>query len=452
MLFLIIYIITLFLGGFLILNTVLKIKELSDIVIFSIPVGILINVPLYFLFDKLGLRYDRITLFIILFLYIVIAGICLYKKKIKIINNINKVPWYFIIFTTFILSNLIIAAYTSYFNWSNWDEFSAWQIAPKLASIDNSYDTSITIAVNTPLLVVNGVLVNNICGITINYARIFSSIFFGLLLIFMYFELVRMKVNRNLAAIVTIIFATSAPELIILSKTYYNNIFCTFYFTTGLWILAKQFLIKYSRKDLILSSILLVATILLRNEMFIFNILAYILMFIILLIKKDKIFYKLKIPFLITTIAYIFLNIILKPYTTFSNLSLIQSKAEIIERFSGPVLKQFIIAIYEQMFNFSPYYIYTTVYIFVIIAVIIIFVFVKNIIKKNVNIKIQMYMYIIIVQCMYIGLILATQFVRFKRFEFLVAASFSRYVLLVLPFSFLILGVLINDRHFEKKE
>ncbi len=75
-----------------------------------------------------------------------------------------------------------------------------------------------------PLMIVNASMVYEISGITINQVRVFSPIYLVLTALFLYFALIKLNINRHVSSLLMLIFLTSAPEMLILAKTYYNNI------------------------------------------------------------------------------------------------------------------------------------------------------------------------------------------------------------------------------------
>ena len=451
-----IYVITLCLMGFLILSLILRQNKLSNLIVFSLPLGICPNLLLYFFLDKLSIQYNCFILYASFVVCLIILIICIIRKKICLINDVKKIPVYFIVILLFIFIKLFFASYTSYFDWSNWDEFSGWQVSPKIAVISESYEKiGYKKVMQAPLMIVNASMVYEISGITINQVRVFSPIYLVLTALFLYFALIKLNINRHVSSLLMLIFLTSAPEMLILAKTYYNNIICMFYTITGFWLIIYYLFFKEEIKNcMILPAILLSLAVLTRNEIFYLALAFFVVIFTLMKMFNDKKRERLILPFVIILVVQIIWNLFLRSYKFDIYNLIIITKEDFFSRFSPESLRSFLSNVQAQMFDTTGFYIFSMTYIFIVALIGLIYIVMRQKNKHNVvnyKFKFLTLISILILQILYLCLILATQFIVFQNFEYLLAASFSRYMLLVLPLSFISLGVIIQTIVYENK-
>jgi len=437
-----------FFTGFLSINAFCKKINLLDLLILSFPLGVITHTIIYMFLSFVGIYYSQ-ELFIIISL---LCTLFLLRRKCIIEKNLKQIPVYYIIFLTFILVRLLMMATTGFFEFYNYDEFTAYQTGSTIISL--SHDFTEMYQTYAPINYFLGTMSIEFLGLSVTNARIFSVIFFGLTSLFIYSSLRQNNVNKHISALLSMIFLVSSSELLSLSKSFYTNIFFMFYFVAGIYGLIYHYIIKNENKIPYLWYFMLIGAFLTRREVMYFVIVLLILLSIYLFVNKKlniKQIFIFNLPLFFPFLWTIMEKIYSFKYGWFANPENQGTIIErIFERLNFDKFSQFLNSVYNQTLSNDYYYFNTLIFAMLIVTLTLLIIM---LIKKNKNkIYIKFSTMFMICELLYIGIILFTEFVMFTENEYLLAASFSRYILPVLASNFIILGCLLFNNTDKKNK
>ena len=426
------------LTGIMCINLIKSEIKLTKLLLLSLPIGIVIHTLIFTLLIFLKLYYGMIPFVIVSLLSL----LTLLKQRIKIINDLKNIPIYYILIILYIAFRLIVLGVSGFFEFYNYDEFTAYSrgsIALHYAKdFFSFYETY------APINYFLGTKVLQVSGYTISIARIFSTVYFVLTSMLIYSALSDHKVNKHISALIATVFLFSSTEIIQLSKSFYTNIIFMFYFCSSIYYLISYYYINKEKGIDSIGYLLLIGMALTRQEGLYYAIVVFVLINIINMIKK-RISIKSGILSIIMPISFYFIyNIFKLPFNQYfysldsENLPFFE---RIIERLSFDNIKLFINNVYDQTFNFGYYFFNYLIYVIFIIALVLVII---KLIKKDTdkNYK-KFYFFITLFQLGYIGVILITEIFLFTIVEYQLAASFSRYTMMVIPLSFILIGIII---------
>ena len=432
----VLFILFCFITGVFVINMICKKVNLSTLLILSIPLGIVFHTIIFICLSFIDIYYNK-YIFIIITLLTLIS---LFKKRIKINNDLKGIPIYYLIFIGYIIFRLIIMASTGFFEFYNYDEFTAYQTGSTITYLSHSFvEIYQTYA---PINYFVGTMSIEFTGLSITVARIISVVFFGITSLFIFSSLRENKVNRHISALLAMIFLVASSEMLQLAKGFYTNIFFMTYFTIGVYGLVHHYFVKKEKGIPYIYFILLIGAFLTRREAMYFVILILFILSVYTLIKKlitKKQFVIMNLPILFPIIWKIMEKIYSFNYT-FGNPENQGTIFEIIfTRLSGNNLTQFLDNVSMQTIKPDYYYFNILVFILLIVAIIVSLI---NLFRKKGKYK-EFSMLILLFECIYIGIVIITELVLFSINEYLVAASFSRYIIPVLAINFIVLGCIM---------
>ena len=439
----IIFVLLCFITGIFIINLICKEAKLSSILIISIPIGVVFHTIVFISLSFIGLYYNK-YIFIIITLLTVLS---LFKKKVRIKNDLKDIPIYYLIFIGYILFRLIIMASTGFFEFYNFDEFTAYQTGSTITYLSHGFvEIYQTYA---PINYFIGTMSIEFVGLSVTAARIISVIFFGLTSLFIFNALRENKVNRHISALLAMLFLISSSEMLQLAKGFYTNIFFMTYFTMGVYGIVHHFFINKEKSIPYIYFILLIGAFLTRREAMYFVILILLIISIYTLIKKlitKKQFIIMNLPILFPIIWKVMEKVHSFNYGFGSSENQGTILERIFDRLSENNLTQFLDNVSTQTIKPDYYYFNILLFIVLIITVIIVLI---NLFRKNKKFK-EFSVLILLFEFVYIGIILFTQLVLFNIGEYLVAASFSRYIIPVIAINFIVIGcILFNNTDFK---
>lgn len=432
----------------------IKVTKLSSYILYSVPIGIVLNSFVFIALAYLKILYNKYYFLIAVIIAIILLIINIVKKKTKIVNDMKDIPIYYILILLYIIVRLIIVAGTSYFDFYNCDEFTAYTKYSKMMYVDNNFSGLIR-HFTLPLYFISTMTysINNVVDLA--SIRTIMPLFFGLVSLFIYCKLKDAKVNRNVSALLALLFLVSSSENMVLAKVFYTNIPFAFYIVSGLYLLGEYYLINKGKKFPIISIVLLIGATLTRLEGIYLIICAVLFLFIISICDKRASKSKIGL-FVVGTIIFRYLlkfsNNLFKPAVV-STIAASAKRATIMETFKINIqsenLKSFFENLYDQTFA-NSYYNYNFCIFFVfIISIVLLFIYVIKHKKQKDNYS-KFFLFLFLSQLAYIGIVFATQMFIMNPIEFKVAASFSRYVMQLLPISFIIVGIILfKDTDFK---
>jgi len=113
---------------------------------------------------------------------------------------------------------------------------------------------------------------------------------------------------------------------------------------------------------------------------------------------------------------------------------------DMTSKFSTESITSYFQNLFRQTLAYDSYFLN---YLIFGILLILMFFVLTEIIKKRKSKILTAALIILIFEFMYIGIVVATQLILFTAAEFVIAASFSRYILMVLPVNFILMGALL---------
>ena len=434
------------------LNGINKKQKLSDLLFLSIPIGLVFHTIVFLILAYANIYYSKYA-FIILSILSLLSFL---KKRTKIENDLKKIPIYFIIFLAFVIIRLAMMANSGFFDFYNFDEFTAYQTNSTIIYLSHKLDTIYT--TYAPLNYLIGTMLIQFVGLSLTASRNVAVVFYGLISLNIYLQLREHKINTHIAALVSMIFLIASSEYLILAKTFYTNIFFMYYFIVGVFGIVDHYIIKEKNKIPWTAFILLLGALLTRRDAMYLVIFALFTVSIIAIIKNlitKKEFIILNSSILFPIVFKIFEKI--KGYAfldgnSYQELSLID---RLCRAFEWPNLKSYLKNLYSQTLATDSYYFNVLMYlIFLVTIVTVIVLFIQK--KKKEEKKKYLYAssVILLFEFVYIGIVVLTQIFIFKYSEWLVAASFSRYVNSVIAINFIILVLLLvpSDDKFQNKK
>lgn len=440
-----IFLILCLITGFSIINFISKKEKLSNIIVLSLPIGIVFHTVIFILLAFLKIYYNK-YIFISLSLISLLSFI---KRRIKIENDLKKIPIYYIIFVCYIVFRLILMASTGFFEFYNYDEFTAYQTGSTIIYLSHGFEH--LFKVYAPINYFTGVMSLEFTGLSITSVRIISVIFYGLLSLGIYSKLREDNVNNHISALISMLFLVSSSEILQLAKSFYTNIFFMLYFTIGVYGLVKHYIVNNNKDLPWLYLIICFGALLTRREAI------YLMIVILLVISIISLYKKLvnKKQFILMNIliAFPFIWKLFEKIGGYNHEVMDTRNTDtIIERLSTRLdisnLRSYLENLKIQTLNCDYYYFNVLIYVIFIITILLIII---NIFKKKNNGD-KKYVFaasiIMLFEFMYIGMVVITQFIGFTLPEYLVAASFSRYVNSISIINFIVLGSLL----FRKKE
>lgn len=431
--------------GLSLINFIRKKEKLSNIIVLSLPIGMVFHTTIFILLAFLKIYYNK---YIFISLSIV-SLLSFMKRRMKIENDLKKIPIYYIIFTCYIIFRLILMASTGFFEFYNYDEFTAYQTGSTIIYLSHGFEQ--LFKVYAPINYFIGVMSLEFTGLSITSVRIVSVIFFGLLSLGIYSKLREENVNTHISALIAMLFLVSSSEILQLAKSFYTNIFFMFYFTIGVYGMVKHYIINNNKNLPWLYLIICFGALLTRREAI------YLMIIILLIISIISLYKKLvsKKQFILmnTLIAFPFIWKLFEKTGGYNHEAMDTRNADtiierLLTRLDSSNLSSYLENLKIQTLNCDYYYFNVLVYIIFIITVL--FIIINIFKKKNDEDKRHIFAASIIMlfEFMYIGMVIITQFIGFTLPEYLVAASFSRYVNSISIINFIILGSLL----FGKRE
>lgn len=427
--------------GVMTLNFFEKKVKLSHVIAFGFPVGLVIHVFIFSLFVYLRLDYN-ILLFSIVSL---LSSLSLLKNKISIEIDIKGIPIYYIILLIILGIRLIQFSITGFVDFYNFDEFTAYQRNSYL--LETFKDYYWFFPTYSPINIFLGAKTTEIFGLNVSLVRGFTPIFFILTSFFIYISLIKNNINKNISALISILFLFGSSELIILSKTFYSNIYFMYYFTTSIFLIFSHYHVEKKKGFPYLGLLLFVGFLYTRKDALLIGVVFIIFyMFVNFLKKRITLKQFIFILFSFGLIIFTFKisnTIAVRLHDNNSNVSsfLITKNAESYkEKFQIGNIKQFLKGLYGQIFSFGTYYFNWLTYLLFGISsfITIVMVFNKKIFKKYREIM----FWSKFIQFAYIALVMLTEIFVFSVYEFTLAASFSRYTLGIIPIDYILLGML----------
>ena len=434
------------LTGLMVINLFEKELRLTKALLIILPVGVVFHTALFTICIFFKIYYGIIPFIVISLLTLT----SLIKNRIKIINDIRNIPIYYLVFLILIGIKLIAFGVTGFFEFYNYDEFTAYTRGS--IALFSAHDFFSFYETYAPINYFLGTEVLEFSGYTISIARLFSSIYFLLTSYFIFYALQEHRVNKNIASLIAILFVFSSTELIQLSKSFYTNIFFMFYFCISIYSIVNYYFYDDKKGIPWIYYILLLGTFLTRHDAMYFVIIFTVIISCINLFKK-KISKMEGISLGFLPILFLPLYKALEKSYQFNfmlshpeNPPLVES---VLERLKPENLNQFLGNVWNQTFEFGYYYFNWLIFTIFIIALIltIIYLFKKNASKQYK----KLFFWVLFFQLGYVALIITTEFVMFTVNEYRLAASFSRYVLAVLPLSFVVIGIMLYKNTKREK-
>ena len=431
----------------------------SRIVAFPLLIGIGINSLIFLILGYMEIVYTK-TLFLIinyLLMAIFIALIYIRRKELSITHDLKKIPIYYVLFLAFFVYRFVLLAHSSFVNFNNWDELRMYQYVSREILVFGT--PNFLYSLFAPMSYFLGTMVYQFTDFSINNPRIFGGIFYGLISLFIYSELKNKNVNRHIAALLAMIFLISSGENFLYYITFYNNVFYAVFILIGFYLYYEYKNSKEKNlRSFILAFIFLVGAALTRRESS-FHIIGVIGVYNLYLIIRKKA--KLKdliielLPFIIIILTFSLFGRMnashipsLRPskYSSQINESLFKT---LTERLNWNDLQQNFKNSQHSMFmkSFAAYN--GTMFLTAIIATVLSLVI---LITRKKNKYLGVGLFCAFQQFVYYGVVLFTALTLFNYNEYVGAASFTRYMMQVLPMSFITLGLILYGHEVEEKK
>lgn len=430
----IIFILLCFITGAFIINLICKNINLSKLLILSLPIGVVFH-TIVFLLLSFGKIYYNKYLFILISLLSVLS---LLKNRVKIKNDLKDFPIYYIIFVLYIIYRLLLMSNTGFFEFYNFDEFTAYQTGSTITYLSHNFSE-----IYQPYAPINyflGTMSLEFVGLSVTAARSFSAIFFGLISLFIFKALRENHVNKHISSLLAMLFLISSSEILQLAKGFYTNIFFMAYFTMGIYGLIYHYFVKKQKGIPYVYFILIIGAFLTRREVMYFIVVILLMLSIVVFIKKlinKKQLIMMNLPLLFPFIWKFMENC----YNLNVSVTNSEETVSVIDRLTASNLQSFISNIYNQTFELDYYYF--NVLIFVVFLITISVILFKLLRKKSRDDIAYFSGIVILIEFMYIAIVLITEILIFTMDEYLQAASFARYIVPVLEINFILLGCLL---------
>lgn len=424
-----------------------KIK-VSDILVFPIIIGISIHTIIFTLLVFINLNYELYQFVAISLLsLLMIAYNKNYKKFLHIENDFKKIPIYYIVFVVYVLFRLITIASTLTLNYFSWDELNCYQLGSKMML--TNHDFSYLYKVFTPINYFWGTLTYQFSGYDLTIPRLIMPILFITMSVFIYKSLKELNVSRHISALISMIFVVSSAEMILTTKTFYSNMFFGIYFLIGTYLVINHYFIQKKKNIPFFEYFILFSVLLARREA-LFLLIPIVIIINLILVNKKNI--KIKNALLILSVPIGFK--LIETIANKINVTQITTESSPLPidyylKNNFETLTSYIKNIYRQTLSFDSYF-----YNFLIFAVLIVLIIVViyNLVRKQKKELVTASLLILIFEFGYIIMIIITQFMLFTVDEFSIAASFSRYILAVIPINFILLGGLLFSNIKKEEE
>lgn len=429
--------------GVMTLNFFEKDIKITHIICFSFPLGLAIHAFLLTIFVYLRLDYSYLIFVIISLLF----TLSIFRNKPRIKNDLKGIPIYFIIILVLLGVRLIQFSITGFIDFYNFDEFSAYQKNAYVLGVFN--DFSGFFGTYSPINTFLATKTYEALGFNINAVRGFTPIFFILTSLFIFISLRKNEINKHISALIAILFLFGSSELILLSKTFYTNIYFLYYFTVSIYLILSHYHIDNKKGLPYIGLLFFVGFLSTRKDALLVGV-AFIISYMFINLLKKRINLK---QFLFIFLFFSMLiisfriannyNVNLKTGTSENvNGFLVTSRLDTYkEKLQISNIKSFVKELYKQTFSFDLYYFNWVSFLIFGITTIITFItlFNKNLFKKYR----QLLFWTKFAQFAYIALVMLTEIFIFSVYEFTLAASFSRYVLGVISIDYILLATLI---------
>ena len=420
----------------------------------SFLIGVGVHTVIFILLASFNIYYSKEILmsFSVILVLVTIVHTWIKRHEYKIINDFKKIPIYYVLFILFIFIRMFLITGDTLAIFSNWDELSLYQYISKQIFI--THDPSYIFKFFTPMSFFIGSMTNEITGISLVNPRYFSTIFFTIIALFMYFFLKEQKVNRHISALISMIFLVSSAEVFIYYLSFYNNVYYAAFTITSVSLVLKHYFIDKKEGIPKLGFLLLFLTLFIRRESIHHVFMFIILLSIALKINRKKPIWKTiwmaSIPLIISKIWNILVGINI-PSTSSGGAS-ISAIDTLISRLQPDKLVTYLKSLSKEMFGFGELtsnYLYGIVFIISIIIMIVLLIRIK---KKPQNKYTTFVILGNLFVLSYLGIVVLTAFLYFTEIEFLRAASFGRYMVSVIPLCYIIIGLMLADKTNSKKE
>lgn len=448
-----------FFSGFLTLNLFRKEKKVTEIITFSLPLGMVLHTLCSFILAYLGVYENKMIFLALCFLFLILTLLFTKTRKslFQIQNDLREIPFYYWIVIVFFLYRLILLTSTGFVNDYNWDEMRVYQFFPK--KIFLTHDLRDYFAFFQPMNHFLATMTYEFAGTSIALPRIFSVLsFVNISFAIMYF-LKEKKVNRHLTAFIGILFLISSGESLLNYRTFYPVVYYALFITLGVFSLLDDYILKGKSDISWYSYFLLLGAFFARREAF-YHLIPFLIILGFFLHRKKKIVWKkILIPVGIFTLFFGGWVVGEKLYHVPSTVTVTEVGGfsffdELHDKLQVKNIGEFLNSAGTWMFGSGPYdsnYLIFGIFFFTLICLLFNWIFQKRQKKKNKDIFVETAKYILLCQILYILIVLGTTVLLFSLSEFRIAASFSRYIMMVLPLSFISLGLLLFADTKEEK-
>lgn len=445
MLYELIILLLLLLTGIGILNIIKNNWDFLKLLIVSIPVGIVYHTFIFTLCIIFMIPYNKIVFIILSFLPL----ISFIFRKININFDKKNLPtMYYVVFAGFIFLRLFIIIRSSFVEFYNFDELSQYLSNTAYAFKFNDYSflSSLYAPVNYFLAWID----YSFRGINMFGPRLFSLCIYFIISLYIFQSLISCKVNRHIACLLSMLFLVCSGEYLVLVRTFYTNIFFMCFFIISTIEFVKYYIIKNKSGISYLNLFTLLGCAFSRSDGAYFVIVYTLICSIVLFIKK-RVTVKQIAVFNIYTWYKLFITIVNFLFNVYADSLSEYTSDNIVERvllrFKWEYLSKFLKSAYEQFIGDSYYYFNRMV---VIIIALFLIIFIVKCFSKNYNKNyIKAIFTLLIFQVIYIIIMLGGQWVLFKHFEFIQAASLSRYIIPVLLVNLVSLGWLFRNEEVK---
>lgn len=441
-------ILLIFISGFFILNFFKAEKSLIEVFSFSLLLGTVYHTLLSFVLACCGIYYSKniFILFTLLLILITIFVSRFRKNIIKFKFDLNDIPVYYYLVIGYFLFRLISLALDSGIIYYHWDELRVYQLNAK--QLFYTHDMKYYFSFFAPVINFVGTICHEFTGFTLTNPRIFSSIVFCNISLIIFKFLNESKVNKHLAALFSILFLISSGKALTVYRTFYTNVYYTSFLLVGVYLFLKYYFVEKCDDIPFLSYFFLLGALLVRREAF-YHIVIFLLIADFYLLKRKKVdFKRLLIPalsFVIIFVLWIFIE------GNYSEVSTILASGNSSSNLFGSNLTfinilSFITSAFNSLFSFDNFYLnYIISGMFVIHLIILMVMIIDKFKHKEVNKYYDLILFSFIFQIIYLGIVIFTSCFLFTEEEFVVAASFSRYMIMVFTISFVVVPIALFE-------
>lgn len=427
-------------------------KTFLNIFSFSFCFGIVYHTLISFLLVGFKIYYSKIF-FIISSLLIILINLFLKKYRKRLVEykiDRDRVPIYFILFIVFFLVRLITLVSTSYVNYYHWDEMGFYQYITKALYL--THDTSYYFKLFVPINTFIGTMCHEFGGLSLVLPRVFNSICFVVVAMFIYSFIRNHNVNRHIAALSALIFLISSGEALYVYKTFYSNIYYTLFILPGAYLVCKHYFIDRKSDIPIIGYFFLLGAFFARREGMYHIVPFLFIVHLVILLRNKKFNIKIFIPEMLYVLFFAYFVLLEKFGSSASTVILTGASTTsiILEKLKWANLTSFFHNVYISCFSTNLHYLnYLLSFVTVLAVLVFIYYFFR---KSKRNSYFDFYKMIMLLEFIYFGIVVATVFFLFTVNEMKIAASFSRYMMTVVPINFVVLPVvLFHDTIFDEK-